>query len=411
MLKAHEIRLYPTKAQAILLKKSCGIARYSYNWALTKWIEMDQAGERPTAYTLIKLQNSIKKEQMPYFLEVSKNAPQYAIHHLELAYKNFHRLQSKYGYKKFKIITVKRQKKTILEGIPQYKRKGIHDSFVAIEKAGDFSQSNYKIHLSRIGKVKCAENLRFTGKINNVVVKRIADKWFAVINIDTIPNEASAVNDNQVTVGVDLGIKSLIVLSDGTIFENPKALRKNLDNLKRQQRFLSRKQMGSNNRRKQQMKVANIHYRISCIRKYAIHKATSEIVSKYDRIIIEDLNISGMMKNHHWAQAIGDASMGEVTRQLAYKAMWQGKELIKVDRFFPSSKICSCCGYKKETLLLSERTYKCDNCGLEIDRDLNAAINLANYSPTSKFGGSNACGDETMVSSMKQEVNRLSINS
>jgi putative transposase len=243
------------------------------------------------------------------------------------------------------------------------------------------------------------------------VVKRIADKWFAVINIDTIPNETPAINDNQVTVGVDLGIKSLMVLSDGTVFENPKALRKNLDNLKRQQRFLSRKQIGSNNRRKQQMKVANIHYRISCIRKYAIHKATSEIVSKYDRIIIEDLNLFGMMKNHHLAQSIGDASMGEITRQLAYKAMWQGKELIKADRFFPSSKICSCCGHKKETLLLSERTYKCENCGLEIDRDLNAAINLANYSPTSKFGGSNACGDETIVSSMKQEVNSSSINS
>ena len=172
---------------------------------------------------------------------------------------------------------------------------------------------------------------------------------------------------------------------------------------------MSRKQKGSNNRRKQQTKLARLHYRVACIRRHAIHQVTSYIISNFDRIIIEDLNVKGMIKNRKLSQAISDVSFGEIRRQLTYKAMWQGKELIVADRFFPSSKMCSSCGNKKKILKLSERTYTCENCGLVIDRDLNAAINLANYCPTSKVEGCEACGELSSVAlqfsdSKKQEI-------
>lgn len=379
MIKSHTIKLYPTKAQEILLKKSCGVARYSYNWALSKWKELSNKGEYPGAYSLIKLQNSIKRIETPFFMEVSKTAPQYAIHHLENAFKRFYSKKSKY---------------------PKFKKKGIKDGFIAIEKHQDFNQSNYKIHLSRIGKVKCAENLRFKGKVNYVAVKHVANMWFAVVNINIIPDDISKMSENQAVIGVDLGIKSMMVLSNGKVFENPKALRSKLKRLKQRQRSLSRKQKGSNNKFKQQMRVARTHYKIACVRKNSIHEATSYIVKNFDKIIIEDLNTSGMLKNHKLAQAVSDVSFSEIRRQLAYKAMWQGKELIVVDRFFPSSKLCSSCGHKKETLKLSERTYTCENCGLVIDRDLNAAINLANYSPTQKACECEASGELSSTTEM-----------
>lgn len=392
--KAHQIKLYPTKAQQVLLHKSFGVARHSYNWALGTWKKWYKKGERPSAYSLIKHQNSIKREQTPFYLEVSKTTPQYAIHNVEKAFKRFFDKKAKY---------------------PKFKKKGVRDSFVAIENSVSFKQKDKKIRLPRIGWVKCSEDLRFEGKVNNVVVKRIADMYFAIVNIET-PDEAPIASDNQVAVGVDLGIKTMMVLSDGTTFENPKALKTNLKQLKRLQRSLCRKQKGSNNRRKQRIKVARKYYRISCIRKNAIHQATSHIINNYDKIFIEDLNVQGMLKNHRLAQSISDVSFSEITRQLAYKAAWQGKEVIKVDRWFPSSKLCSCCGNKKEELKLSERVYRCDNCGLKIDRDLNAANNLVNYDPTQKTGGSEACGADPYIAinsnrvATKQEVNKSTLN-
>lgn len=392
MIKSHQIKLYPTKSQEVLLKKSFGVARYSFNWALNKWKEMYQNGENPSAYTLIKIQNSIKKEQMPFFLEVSKTAPQYAIHNLQKAFNNFFKKNTKY---------------------PKFKKKGRKDSFVSVENYNQFKQWDKKIWLPRIGWIKCAEDLRFTGKVNNVVVKRIANMYFAVVNIETnksTPILKQDTGDNQSIIGVDLGIKSMIVLSNGVVFENPRALKSSLKSLKRLQRSVSRKVKGSANRKKAIISLSRKHYHVACIRSNAIHNATSFIVRNYDKIIIEDLNVNGMLKNHRLAQAVVDVSFSEIRRQLAYKAMWQQKELVIADRFFASSKICSHCGHKKQSLSLKERTYKCENCGFEIDRDLNAAINLANYSPTAKFAGSYACGDlssanESLCSeSLKQEL-------
>jgi putative transposase len=386
MYKAHIIKLKPTVKQDIFFRRSCGVARFSYNWALAKWQELYEAGEKPTAYTIIKLQNSIKKEQFPWMYEVGKSAPQYAIHDLGSGYKRMYKGIARH---------------------PKFKKKGVKESFVAVEGGKDFKQKNYSIRIPVLGWVKCHENLRFEGKVNNVVIKRTADMWFAVVNVECISEKTPIISENQTTVGVDLGIKTMMTLSDGSIFDNPKALKSNLKSLKRMQRSLCRKQKGSINRKKKQVRLARKHYKVFCIRKNAINQATAAIINKYDKIVIEDLNVKGMTKNYKLAQAIGDISFSEIRRQLEYKAKWAGKEIVVVDRFFPSSKLCSCCGNKKETLKLSERVYKCEACGYKIDRDLNAAINLANYSSTSKSEECEACG-ETNSSSEKKK--RVSVN-
>jgi len=202
----------------------------------------------------------------------------------------------------------------------------------------------------------------------------------------------------------------MMVLSDGTEYANPKALRSNLKSLKRLQRGLSRKAKGSNNRKRHQILLARKHYRVASIRKSAIHQATADIVKKYDKIVIEDLRPSNMVKNHKLAQSISDVSFSEISRQLEYKCKWYGKEFVKADRWFASSKVCSRCGIKKEKLCLSERVYKCEGCGLKIDRDLNAAINLANYSPIPKMGRSEACGECVVEIQGASEKHEIDIN-
>ena len=395
MIKAHQIQLTPTYKQRELLVKSCGVARFSYNWALEVWKKQYSRGKKPSAYSLIKLQNSFKKKVFPWMTEVSKTAPQHAIHNLESAFK-----------KMWKEGT----------GYPKFKKKGVKDNFVAVENKEQFKQQNKKIWIPRIGWLKCTENLRFEGKVNNVVVKRIADKWFAVVNIELAenkPDEVPMASENQAVVGIDLGIKTMLTLSDGVYFENPKALKSNLKSLKRHQRGLSRKEKGSKNSKKQQMLVAKKHYIVSCIRKNSIHQATTAIVEKYDIIVIEDLNVKGMVKNHKLAQSLNDVSFGEIKRQLKYKCDWYGKNLIIADRFYASSKICSNCGHKKESLKLSERVYVCSECNLELDRDLNAAKNLASLGSTPSDGGSQVCGEVTNIlrnqnsESKKQKINNL----
>ena len=395
MIKTHQIKLKPNKAQEIFFNKSCGVARFAYNWALRTWEEGYKKGEKQSAYTVIKHLNSIKKDQFPWMQEVGKCASQYPIHDLEFAYKKMWREG---------------------KGYPKNKKKGVKDSFVAIESKAQYKGiKNSRIGIPRLGWVKCHENLRFEGKVNNVVIKRIADMWFAYINIEvtnSTPTLKPKEGDNQAIVGVDLGIKSMMVLSDGTVFENPKALRNNLKSLKRLQRGLTRKVKGSKNRKKQQMKLARKHYRVACIRKNAIHQATAIIVKKYDKIVMETLRPANMVKCHNIAQSIKDASFGAISRQLAYKASWANRELVKASQWFPSTKMCSNCGSIKNDLTLSQRTYNCEKCGLSIDRDLNAAINLANYSPTSKFEGSEACGESSeprkvQRTSKKQELSNL----
>jgi putative transposase len=353
--KVHKIKLNPTKSQKIFFDKSFGTARFCFNWALNKWKEDYKNGIKQSAYSLIKHLNSIKKEEFPWMQEVGKCCGQYAIHNVESAYKKM--WKEKNGY-------------------PKFKKKGVKDTFVSSENSVQFKQKDGKLWIPRLGWVKCHEDLRFQGKVNSVVISKKAGMYFASINI--VSNETPIVSENQAVVGVDLGIKELATCSDGTVFKNPKALKNNLKALKRLQRSVSRKIKGSNNRKKVVKKLAKKHYRVTCIRNNAIHQATSILAKNYGTIVIEDLNVKGMVKNHKLSRSISDVGFGEFRRQLQYKSKWYGSEVIVADRFYASSKICSCCGNKKDKLKLSERVYECYACGSKLDRDLNASKNLAN---------------------------------
>jgi putative transposase len=374
--KSHKIKLYPTKDQEIFFKKSCGVARFSYNWALSRWKELYEKKEKCNRYSLDKELRKLKHTDFIWMEEVGKCCHQYAIFNLEKAFTNFFKKNAKY---------------------PKFKKRGIKDSFVAIENSIRFKQTNYHIWMPKLGYVKCAENLRFENcKILSVTIKRQANIWFAIINVeiqkDTSKKESS--NENQVITGIDLGISNLVVTSEGKIYENIHALKSKLKLLRIRQKSLSRKVKGSNNYKKQKVKLSRLYYNISCIRQNYLHNITKEIVNNSDIIVLEDLNVSGMIKNHNLSQSISDCSFSEIRRQIEYKSLWNNKTLIIADRYFPSTKTCSICGNIKSTIKLSDRIYICNNCNSELDRDLNAALNLKNYyiTTTLKSRESNASG-------------------
>jgi putative transposase len=218
------------------------------------------------------------------------------------------------------------------------------------------------------------ENLRFEGKVNSAVFSRTADRWFVSIQVDTTSKFSKCETENS--IGVDLGINKMATLSNEIAFESPKPLKQNLRKLARFQRKLKKKKFKSSNYIKQKTKVAKVHARVGCKRKDVLHKITTYLTKNYLEIGIEDLNVKGMVKNHKLARAISDVGFGEFRRQLEYKALIRGN-LVKIhDRFFPSSKTCSSCKKIKEDLTLKDRIFFCEWCGLEIDRDLNSAINL-----------------------------------
>ncbi len=234
-------------------------------------------------------------------------------------------------------------------------------------------KDNFTIQVPRIGKLKTYERLPSVDKIKSVTISRQADRWFISFKIETqIQN-----NNHTTVVGVDLGVKALATLSTGEVIEGAKSYRTNKAKLSRLQWLNRNKIIGSKNWRKAWVKIARLHRKIANIRAYSIHKLTSLLAKNHGTIVIEDLNVSGMMKNHKLASAISDMGFYEVRRQLEYKSKLYGSKLVVVDRWFPSSKTCSNCGHKKEILFLSERVFSCENCNFTAYRDLNAAINLS----------------------------------
>jgi len=239
-----------------------------------------------------------------------------------------------------------------------------------------FKITNNKIRIEKIGWVKIVidrgvpDNARF---ISCTVSKNRAGQYFVSVLVET---EQCYKQKTSKTVGVDLGIKTLATLSDGIAVENPHFLCENQAKLKRMQRHLSRKKLGSNRRNKCRLKVSRLHRDIANKRSWYMHNLTTMLVNNYDVICIENLNASGMLQNHKLAGSVYDASFSMFRNQLEYKCRWYGKELIVIDRFYPSSKTCSRCGWKNKDLKLSDRTFVCKDCGMEIDRDLNAAINI-----------------------------------
>lgn len=374
MTLAHRIRLVPNVEQEVYFRKACGVARFAYNWALAEWKRRHAAGEKPSEIALRKALNALKHEQFPWMREVTKNAPQQAIKNLGKAYANFFAKRGRY---------------------PQFKKKGKSRDAFRADNGCDAQHPNAvlvngkRVNLPVIGWVKMREEVRFAGKIVSVMISREADAWYASFTIETYYEpEAHALTN---TVGVDLGVTTLATPSIGEKTPAPKPLRRNLEKLKRLARALSRKQRGSKNRAKAKTTLARLHSRIAHIRGDALHKLTTTLARNAATIVIEDLNVEGMLANRYLSRAIADLGFFEFRRQLKYKTAMTGGALIVADRWYPSSKQCSGCGAKNESLALRERTWTCVSCGASHDRDTNAAMNLARY-PESWAGS--ACGAE-----------------
>ncbi|CED78954.1 Transposase, IS605 OrfB [Candidatus Hamiltonella defensa (Bemisia tabaci)] len=246
------------------------------------------------------------------------------------------------------------------------------------------------------------EALRFSGKIMSANISRVADRWFVSITVDVPDSSHLPEAKNQGVVGIDLGVSALATLSTGEPpVAGPKAHKALLGRLRRVSRSLSRKQKGSANRNKAKHKLARLHARIANIRSDAMHKFTSDVTRRFHTLGIEDLNVRGMIKNRYLARSIADMSFFELRRQLEYKAGMRGGLVIVADRFYPSSKLCSDCGYKLDKLPLSVRYWKCPACGEEHNRDENAASNLKNYAVSSTVS---VCGEEGSDSGRKTRV-------
>ena len=395
MIISHKIRLDPNHKQATYLAKAAGTARFAYNWALAEWQSQyaawknDNSQPKPNQMLLRRQLNAVKREQFPWMLEVTKNAPQMAIIQLGQTFNNFFAGRAQY---------------------PQFKKKGkSRDSFTLTND--QFSLDACRIRIPNLGLVRMRETLRFSGKILSATVSRTADQWFASITVDTTSNHLPPA-ENQGAVGIDLGISALATLSTGEKVAGAKPYKALLSRLQRLSRSLSRKVKGSANRHKAKQKLAKLHARIANIRQDSLHQLTTDLTRRFHTLGIEDLNVSGMVKNRHLSRAISDMGFFEFRRQLDYKATMRGGVVVVADRFFASSKTCAACGEKVEKLPLSIREWTCPVCGAVHDRDINAANNLEKYAVSSTVS---ACGGEgaglrrkpkTKPAPMKQEFNR-----
>jgi putative transposase len=372
--RGYKTELDLNNKQTTLCLQHAGTARYAYNWALAKKIEAYKKGEKvPTAIDLHRELNKLKETELSWMYGVSKCAPQEALRHVDKAYDNFFR----------KVKLKKQGKYNGKVGFPKFKKKS--KGIGSFRLTGAIKVFPDAIQLPRLGRLRLKEHgyLPVTGvHILSATVSEQAGRWFVSIQVEEEREEP--VNSNTSPIGVDLGVTTLATCSDATTFDNPKALKHQLKRLKRLQRSHARKQKGSKNKEKSRKKLAVLHARIAHIRKDALHKFTTHMCKNHAYVAIEDLHVKGMLKNHHLAQAISDASMGEIRRQLEYKAVWYGAQMKVIARFYPSSKTCSSCGWIDENLDLSRRVFVCLDCGYMADRDYNAAKNILAVSSTER---------------------------
>jgi putative transposase len=369
---AHTIRLYPNNKQRTLLAKSCGTARFSYNWALAEWGRQYEAGDKPSEAKLRKQLNAIKKEQYPWMSEVSERCAKYAIKNLGVAFDRFFNGLGKY---------------------PKFKKKFVNDRFTLDNER--FFVKGKKISLTMIGEIRLAEKLRFEGKLLWATISREADRWYVSIQIET--EDKQKLQQNGKVIGIDVGVRQY-ANSEKRFNEVPRAYRKSERKLRRLQQSLSRKKDSSSNRNKVRIKVARQHAKVKNIRQDWLHKLSTEIIQNNEIIGIEDLNVKGMVRNKHLAKSITDACFGEFRRQLNYKSKWYGRTLVVANRWYASSKICSVCGAKtKQRMSLDVRKWTCEHCGTSHDRDINAAVNLKFYALLTQINAVSstvsACGE------------------
>ena len=383
MFVAHRIQLAPNNVQATYFARAAVTARFAYNWALNEWRKQYEACKtdptlpKPSEAALRRLLNSIKRDRFRWMLEVTKNAPQMAIMQLGQAFENFFAGRAHY---------------------PTFRRKGRDDRFTLTNDL--IRVEGRRIRIPKLGWVRMRETLRFAGRIVSASVARIAGHWYVSVTVDASDSSLPPA-ENQGSVGMDLGIKALITLSTGETFEGPKALRTLLMRLRRLSRALSRKGKGSRNRATAKLKLAKLHARIANIRRDSLHQLSTSITRRFHTVGIEDLNVKGMLRNRHLARAIADMGFFELRRQLEYKAAWRGGQVVLVNRWYPSSKLCSSCGYRLQALGLDVRHWTCPGCRAFHDRDVNAAINLGNMAVSSI---ASACGEEGAGLAREQEA-------
>ena len=365
MLKGYKYRIYPTKEQEVQLSKTFGSCRFVYNQVLSKRIELYKTEQKSVSKTdCNNYCNRELKKEYPWLKEVDKFALTNSIYDLDATYQNFFR----------------EIKKGNNQGFPKFKSKKNH----YYSYKTNFTNNNIKIlfddnlvQLPKLGKVKSKLHRQFDGKISFATVSKTpSGKYFVSFNVE-VEHEILTKNNNA--VGMDLGIKDLLITSVGEVIDNLKLTYKYENKLAKLQRQQAKMVKGSNNFKKQSKKIARLHEKITNIRKNNLHKISHRIVKENQLIFSENLNIKGMVKNHNLAKSIHDCGWYELTRQLAYKSEWNDRIYHKVDRFYPSSQLCNVCGYKNEdTKNLGVRFWECPECHTKHDRDNNASINILN---------------------------------
>jgi putative transposase len=360
--KGYKFRIYPNKEQQVFLAKHFGATRYIYNWGLDHKIKHYETTKKSINWVALNnLLPSLKKD-LPWLSEIGSQTLQMEIRNLDTAFKNFFRAK---------------------KGFPKFKSKhNNHQSFqIPDNKGKNYSIKNGKLFIPKLKSgIKIVQHRDFNGTMKMLTIsKNPSGQYFATILVETNENivHPKPIHE-ETTIGIDLGLKEFLVTSNGDKIDNPKHFKNTQKKLAKTQRKLSRKDKGSNNKKKQRIKVAKIHQKIVNQRSDFQHKLSSKLISENQTICLEDLNVKGMMKNRKLSKAIGDVSWSSFTNMLSYKALWYGINLISIGRFDPSTKLCSDCGALNNNLTLKDRIWTCD-CGAKHDRDVNAAINIKNF--------------------------------
>ena len=359
-IRSQQIELNPNNKQSTLMSKHAGYARVAYNFALSSFKKGLDNDEWRTHVDIKREFNAVKSDKFGWCGELSQNASKNAIHHFGDAVTRWKKGQNSF---------------------PVYKKRSGKVSYQADNGEGTVEVYKKRINLPKIGWVRMREELRFSGEVTRVVISERNNRWYASITVRRLDSsnykhQASLFDDTKEPIGIDVGINTLATCSNGDTYDNPRPLKRYARKVARANRSLARKIFMSRNWYKAKKVLSNVHYRIACIREDAHHQAATKIVRKASAIGVETLNISGLLKNRRLAKALSDSALSRFLTMLKYKADRRGIPIVEADRFFASSKTCSRCGHKMSDLTLSDRYYQCSECGLEIDRDLNAAINL-----------------------------------